>query len=507
MPDDRGAHPRRGLVLAARMMATSTAAVESTIIASAMPAIVADLSGATLYSWVFSAFLLAQAVTIPIYGRLADLYGRKRVFVAGAAMFFLGSLLCGLADGILALIFFRVVQGLGAGAVQPIAYTIVGDIYSPVERARVQGMLSGVFGLAAIGGPALGGFLVASGSWRLVFWINLPIVAAAIAMVIVFLRADTETRRHRLDIAGAVLLAIGIGAIVLAADRWRQIGAVNTLISLAAGLAALVALARHERSTLEPMIPAGLFRNQVIVVSSLGGFTVGATIMSVLAFLPSSVQAGMGRSAEISGIVLGIMMVVWTIGSIAAGRLMVYVPYRTLGCIGAVFNLLGTALLMAIAPNGSVAQVAIAVSVLGIGLGFCNTTWIVSVQTRVVYEQRGSATSSVLFMRFLGQALGAAVGGAILSLGLHLGAPDAADPLGALLDPSQVAILTEPGRDALRTAVSNAFRGVFGLTALMALATLFLALRLPKGLRAGTANPGFPMTRAEVSQTRRTVAR
>src|SRR5580658_2702776 len=209
MTENKQLHPRRGLVLAACMMATFTAAVESTIVATAMPTIAADLNGAELTSWVFSAYLLTQAVTIPIYGRLADLHGRKRIFVIGAALFFVGSALCGLAGSITTLILFRAMQGCGAGAVQPIAYTIVGDIYTPVERARIQGMLSGVFGAAAIVGPTLGAVLVQAGSWRAVFWINLPIVAAAIVMVVVFLKETVVTRRHQIDVIGALLLVVG----------------------------------------------------------------------------------------------------------------------------------------------------------------------------------------------------------------------------------------------------------------------------------------------------------
>ncbi len=231
MSDVVAVYPRRPLVLAACMMATFTAAVEITIVATAMPTIVADLHGAQLYSWVFSVYLLTQAVTIPIYGRLADLHGRKRVFIAGSVLFMVGSALCGLANSMTTLILFRALQGCGAGAVQPIAYTIVGDIYTPVERARIQGMLSGVFGAAAIVGPSVGAFLVEAGNWRYVFWVNLPISAAAIAMVFGFLQESRVPRRHRIDYMGTVLLVVAISAIIFAADRGRQIGWISVLIT------------------------------------------------------------------------------------------------------------------------------------------------------------------------------------------------------------------------------------------------------------------------------------
>jgi EmrB/QacA subfamily drug resistance transporter len=484
-----GEPPRRGLVLAACMMATFTAAIESTIVVTAMPTIVAELKGADLTSWVFSAYLLAQAVTIPIYGRLADLHGRKRVFVIGSAIFFVGSALCGLADSITTLILFRAVQGCGAGAVQPIAYTIVGDIYSPIERARIQGMLSGVFGAAALVGPTIGAILVQTAGWRFVFWINLPIVAAAIVMISVFLAERRATIRHRIDFGGAILLVVGIGGIILAADRWRYIGAIGVLISVAMGLAALVALFVHERRTLQPMLPLGLWHNRMIVVGGLGAFAVGAAIMSVLAFLPVFIQAVMGRSASQAGVVMAIMLVVWTFGSIAGGRLMVHISYRAICCCGAIAIIGGAVILAALTPDASLAHAAWGVSVLGLGLGFCNTTWIVSVQTQVAYEQRGSATSAVLFMRFLGQALGAAFAGVILSFALLYAVPELVDPLGGLLDVHPASGVDRVG---LARSVSHAFGGVFVLTAIMGIATLGLALQLPRGVGAGFSRGNKP---------------
>src|ERR1700761_9072092 len=183
---------RRSLVLAACIMATFMATVESTIVATAMPTIIADLGGFSVFSWVFAVYLLTQAVSIPVYGRLADIYGRKRVFYAGAGLFLIGSTLCGFAPNMVWLVVFRTLQGFGAGGVQPIAMTICGDIYTPSERARVQGLISSVFGVAAVTGPSLGAFLVEHVGWRTVFWVNLPVGAAAIAMIATFLHENVE---------------------------------------------------------------------------------------------------------------------------------------------------------------------------------------------------------------------------------------------------------------------------------------------------------------------------
>jgi MFS family permease len=344
-------------------------------------------------------------------------------------------------------------------------------------------MLSGVFGVAAIAGPSLGALLVAAGTWRFVFWINLPIVGAAIAMVIAFLHEDTTPRRNMIDLVGAVLLIGGIGGVIIGPDRWRQIGRDAALACVAAGIAALVALFRHESRTPAPMLPAALWRSKVIVTGSLGAFAVGSAIMSVIAFLPGYIQAAMGGTAATAGLVLGVMVIVWTFGSIAAGWVMVHVTYRITGYAGALAIVAGALLLTLLAPGSSIADAVLAVSVLGIGLGFCNTTWIVSVQTGVTYRERGAATSAVMFMRFLGQALGAAAGGIVLSFGLQNAVPNVTDPVGQLLGQA----LTMSERMALASAVSRVFHDVFLITALMGLAALALTLRLPAGLSAGTS--------------------
>lgn len=468
------------------MMATFTAAVEITIAATAMPTIVARLHGGQLYSWVFSAYLLTQAVTIPIYGRLADLYGRKRVFLSGCTLFLLGSLLCGISPNMTALILFRAVQGCGAGAVQPIAYTIVGDIYTPVERSRIQGMLSGVFGLAAISGPPLGAFLLATGDWRWVFWINLPVSAAAIGMMLAYFSETHVPRPRPIDYAGTALLAVTISAIIFAADRGRAIGPARTLLAVTIGVAALIALLRHERRIVEPILPLELWRNRVIVVGSLGGFAVGATIMSITAFLPSFIQAAMGRTAAMAGITLGIMTVIWTFGSVAAGRMLVYVTYRTIVCSGGVVIIAGSLVLIGLAPDSSLAQAALGASLIGIGLGFCNTTWIVSVQTQVAYAQRGSATSALLFMRFLGQAIGAALAGIVLMTALQHALPDIVDPLGRLLRAAGTTAATTGRTQALAASVGGAFRGIFLMIAVLGVTILGLGLQLPRGISAST---------------------
>jgi EmrB/QacA subfamily drug resistance transporter len=296
------ARASRRLVLAAVMMAIFMAAIDLSIVATAMPTIVADLGGFNLFSWTFAAYLLAQAVTIPIYGRLADLYGRKHVFFAGASLFLVGSTLCGLAWGMLPLVLFRGLQGAGAGAIQPIATTIVGDIYSPAERAHVQGYISGVWGVAAVIGPILGAFLVQHVSWSLVFWINLPIGAATFVMFSRFLHEHRRPLRHRIDYPGSVLMALGAGGIMLALMQVGNSGEAATIAVLAiVGATAIAGLAAHERSAPEPLLPMHLWRNRVVAIGCLAGFANGAVMMSLSAFLPTYVQGAMGKTRRRPG--------------------------------------------------------------------------------------------------------------------------------------------------------------------------------------------------------------
>ena len=345
------AESARRLVLAAVSMAIFMSAVNISIVATAMPTIVAELGGFHLFSWTFAAYLLAQAVTIPIYGRLADLYGRKRVVLAGVSLFVLGSGLCGLAWDMVPLILFRGLQGAGAGAVLPIATTIVGDLYSPAERARIQGFISGIWGVAAVIGPTLGAFLVEHFSWSLVFWINLPIGAATVVMFSRFLQEHQRPHSRRIDYLGSVLMMLGAGGVMLALMQVGNSGEMVTIGGLAVvGTVALTALVIHERRAPEPLFPLSLWSNRVVAVGCLAGFANGALMMSVSAFLPTYLQGAMGRSPTAAGITLAASSVSWTFGSIASGRLMIRTSYRLAAGVGGVFLIAGSVVLMTLDP-------------------------------------------------------------------------------------------------------------------------------------------------------------
>lgn len=474
--------PKRGLILAAAMIAMFTAAVEGTIVATAMPTIVADLGGFELLSWVFAAYLLAQTVTIPIYGRLADIYGRKPVFFAGMSLFLTGSALCGFAWGMVPLIAFRALQGLGAGAITPIASTVVGDIYTPEERARKQGYLSGVWGVSALVGPALGAFLVQKLNWSLVFWINLPVGSAAVLMLALFLPERLEKQRHQIDYTGSFLLIVSTGAAMLAMSAIRDLSGAMLAALAAVSLISFLAFVRHECNTAEPMMPMELWRHRFIVVGNGGAMMLGAVLMSVAAFLPPYVQGVLGRSVSAAGLILAAVAFGWPLASIAAGRLMVWTSYRLTAIVGGIALVAGSAVLVTLQPDRGLAWAWSGAFVVGIGLGFCNTTFLVSIQASVDWDRRGIATSSNLFTRMMGQSLGAAVFGAILNYNLYRRLPGSADLVDRLMEPALRKGIGAAELHRVADAVAAGLHDVFLVAGGVATAALVFAILLPARL-------------------------
>ena len=473
---------RRRWVTAACMIAIFMPAVESTLVATAMPTIVSDLGGFGLYGWVFSAYLLTSAITTPIYGRLADIYGRKRVFFAGTGLFLLSSVACGFAWGMVPLVIFRTLQGMGAGALLAIPFTIVGDLYDRNERARMQGWLSGVWGIASICGPLLGAFIVQYLSWPLVFWINLPIGLAAVALFSLYFDERLETRRHEVDYPGAALLVLGIGASMIALVQWRNLTGETIVFLLVTGAIGLAALTAHERRAKEPIVPFRLWHRPVIAIGDFGGLTIGMVLMGVTAFLPIYVQGAMGLGPMVAGMVIGAQSMSWSLAGIAAGWVMVRTSYRTAGVIGALSLTVGTAMLIALDPARGALWAISGACIVGIGMGFCNTTFLVSVQMSVGWNERGVATSSVLFMRPLGQMVGAALGGAILNLGIQRYAPEAAATVDRLFDPGLRKGLGAADVAHLSEAIAQSLHEVYIIGCLAALVTLAMVLKLPAGL-------------------------
>jgi EmrB/QacA subfamily drug resistance transporter len=469
----------RETVLIASILAIFMVSVEATIVATAMPTIVGDLGGLRYFSWVFGAYLLTQAVTIPIYGRLADFFGRKPLLFIAIGVFLTGSILSGFAHTMTELIVFRALQGIGAGGVQPLATTIVGDMYSGRERARVQAFLSTTWAFAAVIGPLLGAYLVQHVGWPSIFWINVPVGIACVAVVARTLKETITRVAHQIDYLGSVLLAAGVGTLmyVLVMAGELSIGASIALTLVAVVL--IAALLVHETRAPEPMMPLFLYHIRVIVVGNFGNFCMGAMIMGISAFLPTFVQGAMGGSAVLAGSVLGSLFVAWTLGSIFGARLQIRTSYRTTALCGCVPLVVGTLLLATMNAESGIVHAFAAVSILGIGFGLTNSVFVISVQGAVGWEHRGAATSSNIFLRQIGQSIGSAAFGAIFNLGIYSRIPNAGASVGALMDPVKRALLAPATLAHDADAIAVALHYVYLIMLALAVAEVALVLALP----------------------------
>lgn len=488
MRSDHPAHAsagasRRPVILGCVMLALFMAAVEVTIVATALPQIVGSLGGFAYYTWVFSGFLLTQSVTILVFGKLADVYGRRPVLIGGIVVFLLGSTLCGFAWSMPALIAFRLLQGLGAGSIQPVATTIVGDLYAPRERPRVQGWLSSVWGFAAIVGPLAGGLIVDALSWHWIFWINVPVGILAIAGLSLFLREKVAPRPHAIDYGGVALFCIALAALLVALMEggvgwpWASL---PTLSLVALFALAFVLYVARERRAREPMIEFALWRTPLVASVNASTLFAGATIIGVTSFVPIYVQGVLARSAIVAGFALTAMSVGWPIASTLSGRFLRALEARGTVRLGAALLFAGGGVLALMHSGAGPVWVGAGSFLIGFGMGLLNTTFIILIQGSVPWASRGSATASTIFARMLGGTIGAAVLGAVLNstlnarfAGVDAGAA-AIENVHHMFDRGVGQALTAVQRaalaDALGAGLSHAFvaLAVFGALTLVA---------------------------------------
>lgn len=430
-------HGTRAWVVAAVMASLFMVAIEATIVSTAMPMIVADLGGMDLYAWAFGAFLLAQTAATVVFGKLSDLYGRKPVLLAGIAIFLLGLLLGGFAWSMPSLIAFRVIQGLGAGAVQPVAMTVVADLFPPRERGKVQGYLASVWALAGVAGPVAGAAIIARLSWPWVFWITIPVGLAAATLYIVFLRDDVASRTTSIDYGGAVLFTLTIGALMFALSGIGTGHAVTVWIAAATFVLAGCAFAWQERRAVDPVVSFELWRRRAI--ASANGVSLLGTmnVMGLTAFLPMYVQTVMQRPPLTAGFALTMMMVGWPLGATIAAKVFARLGLRNVLLTGAVLQPVGALCFVALAPQSSPVLAGLGSAVMGFGMGLLIVCSFVLIQEASASHERGAATASNLFARNLGSALGATVFGLVVNLGLAgsaLGGRVTAEDLQRLLD-------------------------------------------------------------------------
>ncbi|MDT4983754.1 MAG: hypothetical protein QOF95_1244 [Pseudonocardiales bacterium] len=419
-----GFRSERGPVLIALMLSTSLVAVDSTIIATSVPSIVNSIGGFTEFPWLFSIYLLAQAVTVPVYGKLADLFGRKPVILFGIGLFLLGSILCGIAWSMPALIAFRAVQGAGAGAIQPMSITIVGDLYSLAERSKVQGYIASVWGMSAVIGPTLGGVFSEYTSWRWIFFINIPLCGLAAFMLTRKFTERVERGHPHIDYRGAALLTTGCTLLILGVleggQSWAWISLPGLLI-LGCGAALLVAFVLVERHVPEPVLPLWVFSRRLLLTTSLVSAAVGAIVLGLTSYIPTFVQDVLGTGPLVAGFALSTLMLGWPMSASQSGKLYLRIGFRRTALGGSVFAVAGCALLLLLNGSSPVPQVALTCFVIGLGMGLVGAPTLIAAQSSVGWSERGVVTGNNLFCRSLGSALGVAVFGAIANATLRSG--------------------------------------------------------------------------------------
>jgi EmrB/QacA subfamily drug resistance transporter len=461
------------LVTVGIMAAIAVAALDSTVVGTAMPTIIGQLGGLGEYAWVFSAYLLASTTTVPLYAKLADVHGRKPIFLVGLALFVGGSALCGLSSNMLQLIVFRTIQGLGAGAVQPISFTIAGDIFEPRRRARMQGYFSGVWGASAIVGPAIGGIITSTIGWPWVFELNIPVGIVAGTIVWFALHEHFERRPHRLDWPGAILLSGSIVALLLAVTEGNQlfgwtspitIGLLVGAVVLGAGFVALA------RRTPEPLIDLELPRAPLIRAGLVIGTLAGIVMFGLTTYVPPMVQGVHGGTPLDAGVAVAAMSIGWPVGSIVAGRSLLRFRARPIVLAGCSMLVVGTLLISQLDRFPALAYAMLGAAITGLGMGLMSTTLLVIIQGAVAWQRRAVATGLVQFSRTIGGAVGVGVMGGILT-----GFVGAASS--AILDPVARSTLPPSVLVTDRAALASGLDVVYLLLVAAAVATLLLAIR------------------------------
>jgi EmrB/QacA subfamily drug resistance transporter len=414
------------LALAGVLLGMLLAALNQTIVATALPRITEDLGGLSHYSWVFSAYMLASTVTVPVYGRLSDIYGRRPFFVAGILIFMAGAIVGGTAGSMTQLIVARAIQGLGAGALIPLAMAVIGDLIPPSDRGRWQGLTGAVFGLASVLGPLSGGWIADHADWRWVFFVSLPVGLFALVVVLATLRIPPHPERAGdVDYTGAGLLAAGVACVLLGTVRAGEQspgGSGETILLFAVGFVVLALLAWHERRTPHPIVPVPLFRLRTFSAAAAASFAVGFGMFGAIMFVPLFVQGVLGESATDAGLVLTPLMLGLVGASVGSGQLISRTGrYRWAIVSGPVVMAIGFALLSGLDTGSSHGAATVAMVVLGLGLGLVMQNLLLVVQNTVPSRELGAATSATQFFRTTGGTIGVTVMGALMTSRLPAG--------------------------------------------------------------------------------------
>ena len=467
------------LVTAGIMLSLFLASMESTVVATAMPTIVGQLGGLEHYSWVFSAFMLASTTAVPLYGKLSDIYGRRKLYVSAMALFLIGSVWCGLANSMTSLIFARALQGIGAGGIMPLAFILIGEMFTLEQRAKMQGLFSGVWGVSSIVGPLLGGFLVDQLSWHWIFYINVVPGLLAAALVAFAWRDHHAHGQERpaIDYAGAALLTVSVVMLLLG----LMSSGTSSWILISGAVVLFIALLWVERRAADPVLPLPLFRDRLFSTATAHGILTGWALFGSVSFIPLFVQAVLGTSATQAGITLTPLLLGWVTASIIGTRLMLNIGYRRLGLIGTASFTVGAFLMSQAGMNTSQVSLMAFCTLMGIGMGLSVPSYLIAVQTSVNRRQLGTATSTLQFSRSIGGTLGVSVMGAALSTRLASNLAEASlnpELVQQLLNPlpGSAVVIAEGARAAMADGIHLVFVIAFAAAAL-AMVTVFFTPR------------------------------
>lgn len=484
---------RRPWIVASIMASMAMVAIEATIVSTAMPQIVTELGGLSLYSWVFASFLLTQTAMTVVFGKLADLFGRKPVMLAGIAIFLIGSVLAGFATSMPMMIAFRLIQGVGAGAIQPVAMTIVGDLYPGAQRGKVQGWLASVWAISAVIGPMAGGLIIRDFSWAWIFWINVPIGLASAAGFVMFLHEGRREARPSIDLAGALLFTIAIAALMVATTDFGP-GESPALVASLVCIVSLALFTWQERRAADPMVSFQLWSFRPIAAANVASLLSGMALVGLTTFLPIYVQGVLHRSPVVAGLALTTMMVGWPTGATLAARSVRRLGLKPIMSAGSVLVPLGAICFVVLSPLSSPVLAGAGSLVMGLGMGLISVSSLMLIQEVVTTAQRGSATASNLFARNLGSTLGATLLGAVLNYGLSHGGGQGSpvhvspDDLRRLLDASAGSPAIES--DVL-LVLQQALHWTFCAMLVIALGVVAAAAMIPR-IRLGQAMPAAP---------------
>jgi EmrB/QacA subfamily drug resistance transporter len=497
------------LVVVAVMLATALSALDANIVGTAIPTIVGQLHGLTLLPWLVASFNLTATTTVPLFGKLSDIYGRKSMLLIGAGLFLVGSVLCGFAGSMEQLILFRAVQGIGAGCVVPVTLTLIGDLFTLEERARLQGLFSAVWGVSSVVGPVVGGLLVTTVGWPWIFLVNVPFGLASMAMIWLFLREPIRPAGslRRIDFPGAFTLTFGVAGMLLAlsfgsSEGWFSPTVVGLFVG---GVVLLVAFFFIERRAAEPVVRLEMLGDRTGAISALAGFLSAGVLFGGGAYLPLLVQGVWQGSPLEAGLALAPLSIGWPIASTLSGRLIMRYGYWAVAVGGAILVVIGSVLMLPLGLSGPIWLLPLAAFIQGAGFGFGFTALLISVQNSVGWDKRGAATSIYQFSRNLGGTVAGAIMGVVLTLSLTAnltalppGAlPTSATPgatgdrLGAasiLLDPALRGTLDAGARLALEGALSSALSVVIWLLAILSVLALLVTWFFPRGKTAAAVD-------------------